>query len=225
MSPRVSARTAGALYLLVIGAGLFAEMFVRASLVDRSDAAATIANIAASERLFRAGIVADLVAALAYLGVAFLLFRLLRAVDEAVAFLSLVLGTAGGVVMAANLVHLFAPLVALGLGGAESEPLQLQALASLRLHGIGYSVSMVFFGAHLLTLGLLVLRSGFMPRLLGYLLATAGPAWLVYTTTGFLAPAAADPMYPYVPALGLAAEGALALWLLLGPWRGDRIED
>lgn len=215
MSARVAARTAGALYLLVIIAGLFAEMIVRSTLIVRTDAAATMANIIASEQLFRFGAVADLVAAVSYLAVTFLLFLLLRRVNEALALLSLVLGTAGSIIMAANLVNLFAPLTALRLGGDISGPLQLQALVSLRLHGVGYGLSIIFFGAHLLTLGALILRSGFMPRLLGYLLVIAGPSWLIYTLTQFLAPAVAAYMFPFVPLLSLIAEGALALWLLL----------
>ena len=223
MSPRGIARTAGALYLLVIVAGIFAEMFVRSTLVVRDDAAATIANIAAWEPLFRLGLVADLVAAAAYLGVTFLLFLLLRRVNEALALLSLVLGTSGSIIMAGNLLNLFAPLLALKLGAGVTEQLQWQALMALRLHGVGYSLSIVFFGAHLLTLGLLALRSSFAPRLIGWLLAIAGPAWLGYTLLQFLAPASADHLFPYVPVLSLIAEGALALWLLLA--RGTSFGD
>jgi hypothetical protein len=217
MTPRFVARTAGALYLLVILAGMFAEFFVRSTLVVRDDAAATAAKIAASEQLFRLGFVADLAAAAAYLGVSFLLFVLLRRVSNELAVLSLVLGTAGSVVMAANLANLFAALAAVKLGAAPaSGALQLQALVSLRLHGTGYSISAVFFGAHLFTLAALILRSGFMPRFLGLLLALAGPAWLVYTLVLFLSPPASGYLFPYVPLLSLVAEGALALWLLLG---------
>lgn len=215
MSAPVAAKTAGGLYLLVIVAGVFAEMIVRSSLIVRTDAAATMVNIMASEQLFRLGAVADLVAAFAYLAVTFLLFLLLRRVSEALALVSLVLGTAGSIVMAANLVHLFAPLIALKLGGDVSGPLQLQALASLRLHSVGCGLSIIFFGAHLLTLGVLILWSGFMPRLLGYLLVIAGPSWLIYTLTQFLAPAVTADMFPFVPLLSLIGEGALALWLLL----------
>ena len=210
-------RTAGALYLLVILCGLFAEFFVRSTLLVSDDPAATAARVVASEQLFRLGFLADLIAAAAYLGVSFLLFLILRRVSEPLAMLSLVLGSAGSVVMAANLVNLFAPLAAIKLSAvAGADGLAMQTLFSLRLHRIGYNISAVFFGGHLFTLGLLILRSDFLPRLLGLLLAVAGPAWIVYIATVILSPPASNYLFPYVPLLSLIAEGALALWLLLG---------
>lgn len=230
---QLAARSAGGLYLLVILCGVFAEFGVRAALVDRSDAAATAARILAAEPLFRLGLVADLLAAFAYLGVAFLLYLLFRPVSRGLATLSLILGTGGSVIMAGNLVNLFAPLILLktGAGPGAGEMLQLQALAFLRLHAVGYNVTGLFFGSHLLVLGLLALRSGFLPRLIGYLLAAAGPAWLIYLLAVFLSPPAAGLLFPYVPLLSLVAEAALSLWLTIcgvdrAAWekwaRGDR---
>ena len=53
------ARVAGVAYLLVIVAGIFAEFVVRSRLIVHGDAAATAANITASESLFRFGVVGD----------------------------------------------------------------------------------------------------------------------------------------------------------------------
>ena len=57
--PRLYARIAGALYLIVIVGGIFAEIFVRGRLVVHGDAAATAHNIQAHELLYRLGFVVE----------------------------------------------------------------------------------------------------------------------------------------------------------------------
>ena len=78
--PLVHARVAGAGYLVIIAAGIFAEFFVRGTLVVPGDAAATAANITASQSLFRVSIAGDLVMLVADVVVAclvlgYLIFR------------------------------------------------------------------------------------------------------------------------------------------------------
>jgi hypothetical protein len=74
-APRFKARLAGVLWLAVIVAGLTAFL-IRSPLVVRGDAAATAANILASESLFRFSFIADLVAGICYMGVSVLLYSL-----------------------------------------------------------------------------------------------------------------------------------------------------
>jgi hypothetical protein len=56
------------------------------------------------------------------------------------------------------------------------ETRQLDALAYVfvRLHGQGFVVAQIFWGLWLFPFGILVIRSGFIPRFLGYLLFIAG---------------------------------------------------
>ncbi|MBA3897784.1 MAG: DUF4386 domain-containing protein [Sphingomonadaceae bacterium] len=217
-SPNLKARIAGGLWILVILAGMFAEAFVRSRLIVHGDAAATAQRIMASEFLYRLGIVADLVGALAYAGVSLLLYQLLRPVSRSVSLFAVSCGLAGSVVMVANLLTLFAPLVFLGggsaLSGLDPQGQQAMATASLRLHAIGYNLSMVFFALQVSFLGYLVLRSAFLPHILGALLGIEGACNLLNSLAIFLFPAFADHLYPYILMPGLAAEGGLALWLL-----------
>ena len=53
-SPQLYARIAGALYLILIVAGGWAEVFVRGTIIITGDAAATVHNIVASQSLWRA---------------------------------------------------------------------------------------------------------------------------------------------------------------------------
>ena len=89
---------------------------------------------------------------------------------------------------------------------------QLRALGSLSLELYGHSVNIcfVFFGVYCLLIGCLILKSTFLPRILGVLMASAGLGWLT-----FLSPPLANYLSPYILVLGFLAELALMLWLLV----------
>lgn len=88
------------------------------------------------------------------------------------------------------------------------------------LHLARYTVSpLVLFGFYLLLLGQLVVRSGFLPKILGVLLVPAGAGWLL-----FLLPFT-KPVNAVTEVFGIVAEGALCLWLLIagvGPRRANK---
>ena len=217
-SPMFKARLAGGLWLLVIAAGVFA-LVVRDTLIVPGDAAATAAAILAAEQLFRLGFVSDLVSAGAYVATTFLLYELLRPVSRSASLFAALLGLAGSVIMAANLVNLLGALLYLkggpALAALEAGQLQAMAMHSLRLHALGYNISVVVFAAHLFMLGWLLLRSTFLPRFLGLLLVLAWLTWWINSFAIFLAPALAAHLYPYILLPSFAAEGGLALWLLV----------
>jgi Domain of unknown function (DUF4386) len=218
-SPILKARIAGALYLIVIVAGIFAEIFVRGALIVSGDATTTANNILASEPLFRLGFAVDLVSVAAYVGVTAILYELLKPVSRTLALLGAFFGLAGSAIMAGNMINHLSPLSLLGDAGylGAFEPDQLQALArvSLRLHSLGYNIAIVFFGLHLLFLGWLIFRSSFLPRILGVLLAIAALCFLTNNFVLFLAPALAAKIPPYAMLPSLIGEGSLALWLLM----------
>jgi hypothetical protein len=70
--------------------------------------------------------------------------------------------------------------------------------------------ALVFFGPYCLLLGYLILRSTFLPRILGVLMVLAGLGWLA-----FLSPALAHSLDTYIKVLGILGEGLLMLWLLV----------
>lgn len=69
---------------------------------------------------------------------------------------------------------------------------------------------LLFFGPYCVLLGYLIFRSTFLPRVLGILMMVAGVAWLVS-----LLPLIAKTAFTYVAPLGIIAEAALMLWLLI----------
>jgi hypothetical protein len=108
-SPRRKARLAGLLYWLEIAGNVYA-IFVLSSLVVRDDAAATAANILASEPLFRFGFAADLIAIAAYVGVTAILYDLLKPVSRNLPLFAAFFGLAGAPFFAASQVNHLAPL-------------------------------------------------------------------------------------------------------------------
>ena len=83
------------------------------------------------------------------------------------------------------------------------------------MSGIDYSIHTVFFGFDILCAAYLVLRSTFLPRAIGVLLAVDGVAYLLYSFADFLAPGFAAQLVPWIQLPALLCEGSLCLWLLL----------
>jgi hypothetical protein len=211
------ARLCGILYLVVIVTALFAEGFVRSSMIVGNDAATTAANILKSEELYRLGGVADLVNLSCDVGVAVLLYGLLRpygmTMALAVAAFRIVSDACLGV---ATFFH-FAPLYF--LNGAPYlrvfAPSQLQGLAmeSLKLHNLGYDISLVFFGVQAVLLGILISRSRVVPRPIGWLFVATGLCYLANSFCHLALPSLNVPIALLL--VGFVSENALAWWLLI----------
>ncbi|HVG35021.1 MAG TPA: DUF4386 domain-containing protein [Pyrinomonadaceae bacterium] len=216
-SLRLWARIAGVLYLLTIIMGVFAELFVRGALVVRDDAAATATNIMAQEPLYRFGLAADLVMLVCYIVVTLLFYDLFKPVGRSLSLLAAFFSLVGIAVLAVNSLNHLAPLIFLGgahyLGAFDVNQLQALALVSLRMHARGYTISGVFFGIYMFLLGYLIFKSGFLPRILGVLMAVGGLSNLLNSFAVFLFPTLMARL-PDIVLLAGIAELALSLWLV-----------
>ena len=218
-SPQLYARVGGLLYLIIIVAGIFAEVFVRSRLVVSGDAAATANNILASESLFRFGFFSELIMLACDVAVALIFYVLLKPVNKNLALLAaffrLVMTAISGI---NSLNHYSALLI---LGGAdyltvfETDQLHALALLSLKSHTFGYHISLVFFGFHCLVLGYLIFRSGYLPKVLGILLIIASLGYLTNSFTAILSPEYAKMLFPGILIPAFIAEVSLCLWLIV----------
>ena len=182
-SPRLLARIAGGLYLINIVGGAFAISIVPAMLVVQGDATATAHNIQGHELLYRAGLAAHVLVTVTNVPLAVIFYDLFKVVNRRIALLDAFFILVATAIEAAGLVNQFATLDLLG-GGPYSSALpaaQLQALAYLPgdLAHNGYTIHTVFFGFDILCMAYLVLRSRFLPRAIGVLLAIDGTAYLL----------------------------------------------
>lgn len=215
---------AGALYLVIIVAGVWSEAVVRAPLLVPDDPLNTIARLQASLGWVRASIAADVVMLIADVALAVLLFRLLQVYGHTLALTAMAFRLMQAAVLGANLLNLQAAVLLADSSGATSllGDHTTAALATLRLqaHAEGYDLGLVFFGINTLLTSVLLLRSRWTPRALGLLMAAAGVVYLAGSSLRLLAP---DLSADFAPAyvLPLLAESAFCLWLLwVGLGRG-----
>jgi len=130
------------------------------------------------------GVAAGLVAGASYIAVTLLLYGIFKPVSRGLSLLAAVVS----------------------LVGCSIGPLSMV----VRLPGQANNITLVIFGVYCLLIGYLILRSTFLPRVVGALMVFAGLGWLT-----FLSPALARDLYPYGFLPGILGEGALTLWLLL----------
>jgi membrane-associated PAP2 superfamily phosphatase len=218
-SPRQLARTAGGLYLINILGGFFAIGLVPGLLMVSGDAAATAHNIQANELLYRSGIVAHILIDVTAVLMAVIFYDLFKVVNRRLALVVVFFTLVGSAVESANLLNQFVPLVLMGGGPYSSaftaEQVQAQAYIPTALAGIGYDVNSVFFAGYGLTIGYLVFKSAFLPRVIGVLLAVGASCYLAYGLADILAPAFATHLVPYIQLPSLVGEGSFCLWLLI----------
>jgi Domain of unknown function (DUF4386) len=209
-----TARLSGALYLALAALSAFGLVFVPSMIIVPGDAAATASNIVTSESLFRLGFVSNLVAFTVNIFVALLLYKLLKPVNKGIASLMVLLILMGLAIGMLNELNQIAALLILGADHLTAfTAAQSQALASLFL-GIyehGFTLAHIFWGLWLFPMAYLIFRSGFLPRIIGVLLAIAGLGYLVDFTLFFLFPDVTMTVSDFT----FVGEVVLILWLLI----------
>ena len=217
-SPNTYARIAGALYLINIVAGFLGEMFVRNTMVISGDAAATAAHIAASPLLWRIGIAGDLLMQVTDVPLMLILYLLLRPVNRNLALLAMLFTMVQTATLVANKLNLLTPLFLSGdmayLHAFSPEQLNALAYLSIKAHGHGFGVGLIFFGFECLITGYLIFRSGYFPRALGVMMQIAGVCYLINSFALIVMPALADALFPAILLPCLVAELSLCLWLI-----------
>ena len=212
-----TARIAGAWYLLLTVTALPAYLYIPGLFVS-GDPAATAANITSSETPLRLAILSTLISASADIPLLWTLYRLLKGVGKTLALIMVSLGIVSVPITFLNMAHLTTALGLIhgsGLTTAFSAS-QLDALATISIaqYTQGKVVDSIFFGLWLIPFGLLVYKSGFIPRILGAWLIVNGGAYIATSVTSLLA-------LPQVDAVALAAipletgELAIIAWLLV----------
>jgi len=216
---RRDARIAGALYVLVIAAGLFAGM-VQDSVIVSGDAAATTAAIAAHSTFWRWGIGVHLI----YLATVttimnVLLYRIFKPVQPTLALLALVSGIISAAIEAASLLPLYLPLImadsrsALAAVGKAQQ--QEFVYLALRLSETGSGLALFFFSGFCAAIGIAILRSRLVPKAIGTLMIVAGICYFVSSLSNVVAPTLAHLLSPWIIIPCFLGEASLALWLLI----------
>src|SRR5438270_9879727 len=199
-SPRGKARIIGVLYLLTMLTGIFAQGFVSNRLVVFGDASTTATNILTHKSLFQLGFTVYLIEMACQIAMTALFYDLLKPAGRSVSLLAAFLGLAGCAIKTFSRLFYIAPLLVLGgahyLSVFSAEQLQALALLFLKVNDQGAALGLVFFGFSAPLKGYLIVRSTFLPRILGVLGIFGGLGWL-----SFLYPPLAYRLLLYILAL------------------------
>jgi hypothetical protein len=218
-SIRRTARWAGALYLAIFVVAPFAFFAARSTIFVADDPTTTAQNLLDNEGRFRLGMVAESVVFLIEIVLAALLYVIFRPVSRTISLAAAFARVGEAVVQAANLMTSSLALLAVGGAGylATFEREQRDALVLLALDANDFMLLVwgLFFALHLLLLGYLVYRSGFLPRVLGVLLVLASLGYFAESYGTILSPGASDVLGIVVVVLAVPGELAFALWLVI----------
>ena len=205
VEPNRYARIGGALYLVIIIAGIIGPLLTTGQLVVEDDAGATARNIAASPGLWSFGIALNMVMQICDVPVMLILFLLLSPVNLHVALLALIFNIVQTATLVANQLTLVSAQL-MSTGQPALTDVAIQA------YSYGEALGLVFFGFTLLGVGYLIRHSGYLPWLLGLLVQIAGVCYVVNSFMVVVAPELASIVF-LIPAF--VAELSLALWLLV----------
>ncbi len=213
-------RLAGILYLVIAFMGFFSIMYVPGEIITDL-AAETVQNLKDKATLFRWGVAADILTSAIEIVLTAMLYQIFKRVNATWATIATYARFAMIVVMGINLLVYLTPLMILDnaelLGAFESE--QIDSLVELffDIHAAGILVWGIFFGIHLIFLGLLVQQSPQHPTLLGWLMLVGSLGYILesinefclagHETVGILA--------GILLAVVVAGELGFAIWLVV----------
>lgn len=212
-------RLAGVLYLLVIATGMFSELAVRQALRIPGDAQGTANLIMQHERLYRWGVIADLVNFVLGIPILVILYRFFRLSYPLVATTAFSFAMVQTGVNAINMIFQLLPLNLLSgdayLQSFSSEQLPALSIVSLQLQAQGYGIGLFFFGVYCLLVGYILLAGRYVPAILGYLYMLAGLLYIANTLIMFVDLDFHNPWFVWMMIPIFFAELGLALWLLV----------
>jgi hypothetical protein len=178
-------------------------------LITPGDAAKTAQDILNSEALFRWGIASLVLTAVLDMIVAGALLVVFAPVSRGVSMMAALFRVAYTAVFLVGISQL---VVALGL--LRDPP---QAMRAVDAYNTIWLVGLIFFGVHLMLLGYLAYRSGYMAKIFGILLVVAGLGYLVDGFGTVLVPNYSMNIAQFT----FVGEAALMFWLLIRGTRKD----
>jgi hypothetical protein len=216
-STQRTARLAGFFYFIVVLTGIYSLMYIPKTFIVWSDPALTIQKIQADIFLFKTGIVASVICYVAFLLLPLVLYKLLEHINKTQGVAMVALAVASVPISLFNLSNRMAVVTVLeNAAHKTSVELQDQLFLYLRFYNNGIDIVTVFWGLWLIPFGLLVFRSGFLPKVLGLLLVTGGIADVIHLGADFLFPAYGTMgIGSWVTLPASMGEIGICLWLLI----------
>ena len=194
---------------------IFGNVVVVDGLVTEGNPTQTAADIMASEGLFRLGIASLIMVIGLDVVIAWALYRVFSPVNKSLSMLAMAMRLVySGVFMVAvaqlvGVVRLLSDDGYRAVFGADQ--VNAQAMLAITAFNDIWYVSQFLFGLHLLLIGYLAYRSGYVPRLLGALIAISGLGYAADSLGAVLSQGS----WTDISAFTFIGEFLLALWLLI----------
>ena len=224
-----SARIAGFGLILMVILAIFSKFFVLDSFIIAGDAAATAKNIMDNELLFRFGIVSFILVIILDVIVSWALYIFFKPVNKNLSLLTAWFR----LVFLTIWVSVFYQLLNIPqlLSGAEylkafeTDQLHAQVMMAIDAFSVGWKVSLIFFGMHILLPGYMVIKSDSMSKIIGVLLIIASAGYFLDSFAQFLLPNYMDyeTMFLAIVAItGIIGETSFLVWLLIKGVKVDK---
>ena len=188
--PKSYFRTAGALYLAIAACGIFSIGYVPSVIIESGDAAATASNLAEHGLLSKLGLLADIILIWIEVVLTSMLFVMFNPINRTLSTVAMMARAGMIIVMGVNLIFSVMPMVLHLkpelLAGFETPQIQSVAMMLNQMHDLGVYAWQIFFGLHLVALGLLVIKSGIFPSLLGWMMLVGSQGYLLQAVQKFL---------------------------------------
>ena len=181
LSPKTVARLIALFTLLTVCGGVYAQGYVAEELIAWRDATTTASNFLAHRNLALSGFAVYLIEMVCNVVSTVLLYVLLKPAGRTLALTALALGLIACCIKTMARVFFAAPLLVLSSTYVQSLAPEVRndlALLFLLVNDRTAGMAMVFFGCFALLEGILILRSTFLPRFLGWVAILGGIGWL-----------------------------------------------
>ena len=207
--------------VMAICAG-FSYGFVHSSLIVKGDATASLNNISGSIGLFRAEILGWLIVFLLDILVSWALYFFLKQTDNSLALLAAWIRLSYTAILGIAITHLISITVL--LNGDDSllsiplDQLKIQLMYHINVFDKIWSLGLVIFGFHLLILGYVILKSDFIPKIVGILVLIASLCYVLIHSLHLFLPQIQNItlVLEHILSLPMAVgELVLGIWLLI----------
>lgn len=212
-----TARTAGVLYFIWVMTACYSLMYVVPKTITQGDALSTANKMRSHEFLFYTGIANDVFSSAICVFMVLALYRLLRHVNESYARLMVTL-----LILTIPVAFISDAFSIAAINMFKGEVLKTFELSQrqdfgmlfLKMNDYGSIIVEMFWGLWLLPFGLLVYKSGFIPRILGIFLILNGITYIIHCLTHLLLPGYQTLVFQFSMPFWILGEISITLWLL-----------
>ena len=230
LTQRNAAKVAGFTIVIMAIAAVISTDATIGKLFVSGNASKTFTNISASPLLFRTGIFSWLVILVCDVLAAWGLYLFFKPVNKKLSLISAWFRLIYVAILGTAIVSLIDVLPYLSeseyLSTLDTEYLRAQVLFSVDSFYNIWAFGLIVFGIHILFLGYLAVKSGFVPRILGILLLLAFLGYIITNSSNLLFPQYKNAMKIVeliflIPMLG---EVALGIWLLYKGFKREAVQ-